>query len=113
MRSNIFYVVMAGGSGTRFWPRGRRALPKQFLDVLSGPTLFQQALSRIPAETPPENILVLTHADYRSLVLHQAPALRPENITLEPSARVTAPCLHLAAAVLEHKSQDVFVFVIA
>ena len=66
---HTYCVIMAGGVGSRFWPMSRSANPKQFLDFLGlGRTLLQQNYDRFRGICPPENILVVTNAQYASLV---------------------------------------------
>ena len=94
---HTYCVIMAGGIGSRFWPMSRTARPKQFLDVLGlGRTLLQQTYDRFLALCPPENILVVTSANYRDLVKEQLPAMKDAQIMLEPMRRNTAPCVAYA-----------------
>ncbi len=89
---------MAGGGGTRFWPRSRRAKPKQFLKLAGETTLIQQTLERIEALTPPERTWVITGADYAAETARQLPTLPAERIVGEPCGRDTAACIGLGAA---------------
>jgi mannose-1-phosphate guanylyltransferase len=94
---HTYCIIMAGGIGSRFWPMSRTAHPKQFLDFLGhGRTLIQQTFDRFAALCPPENIYVVTNAQYAALVHGQLPALRPEQVLLEPDRRNTAPCIAYA-----------------
>lgn len=96
--SKTFVVIMAGGIGSRFWPMSRTDRPKQFLDILgTGRTLLQQTYDRSLAICPKENILVVTNAFYRDLVLEQLPELESNQVLLEPARRNTAPCVAYAA----------------
>jgi mannose-1-phosphate guanylyltransferase len=88
---------MAGGSGTRFWPRSRRRLPKQLLPVLGSRSLLQEAVERLSGLVPTSQILIVTHRDHASAVRRQLPSVPSRNILSEPIARNTAPCLALAA----------------
>ena len=95
--SNNYCVIMAGGIGSRFWPRSRTNYPKQFLDILgTGRTLIQQTWDRFLKICRPENIFVVTGAIYEDLVKEQLPDIRQENILLEPLRRNTAPCIAYA-----------------
>src|SRR5262249_55336452 len=94
----LHLVIMAGGSGTRFWPESRRARPKQFLTLAGERTLIQQAADRCRPWIPPERMRVVTNATYASETAQQLPELVRENILLEPCGRNTAPCIGLAAA---------------
>ncbi len=95
---------MAGGSGTRFWPRSRRLLPKQLLAVLGSRSLMQEAVERLRGLVPTAQILVVTHRDHASAVRRQLPSLPRANILSEPIARNTAPCLALAALEIERRA---------
>ena len=109
---NCYCVIMAGGSGTRFWPVSRAAKPKQFLDIAgTGKTFIQQTYDRCCRIVPQENIIVVTAQKYGDLVKEQLPQLNPENILLEPYARNTAPCIAYATYKLLTKNPDAHVVV--
>ncbi len=96
-RAERFAVVMAGGSGTRFWPRSRRRMPKQLLRITGARTLLQETVHRLRGLVPPAQILVVTHRDHAAEVRRQLPRLPAANVLVEPIGRNTAPCLALAA----------------
>lgn len=88
---------MAGGVGARFWPLSRTSRPKQFIDILgTGETLIQQTFRRLSVSCPPENIYIVTHENYRDLVLEQLPLAKQQNVLYEPVRRNTAPCIAYA-----------------
>lgn len=90
-------VILAGGSGTRFWPQSRRQLPKQFLH-LSGPeTLIQTTWSRCRQLVAPDQSWVVTGGSLVAETARQLPDIPGEQILAEPCARSTAPGLALAA----------------
>ena len=94
-------VVMAGGSGTRFWPLSRKAHPKQLLPLWGGKTLLELTVKRLEAIVPPEQIWIVTGqkiADPIRKVLEHFPE---QNILVEPCPRNTLPCVALAAAAIE------------
>ena len=93
----LHLVIMAGGSGTRFWPESRSARPKQFLKIAGERTLIQQALDRCRSWIRPECVRVVTNAAHAAETARQLPDLARENILLEPCGRNTAPCVGLAA----------------
>jgi mannose-1-phosphate guanylyltransferase len=96
-------VIMAGGSGTRFWPLSRKSLPKQFLRLTSERSLIQQAWDRVAAWIPPDRICVVAGHSHRPLLGEHLPQLRHDRIYLEPCGRNTAPAIGWAASrVLEH-----------
>ncbi len=101
-------VIMAGGSGQRFWPLSTAARPKQFLDLeRCGHTLLQATFGRLQALTGgPEQTFVITGERYAELVFEQLPELPPENLLLEPTGRDTAPAAALAALELRARVGD-------
>lgn len=99
----LYSWILAGGSGTRLWPRSRRHAPKQFLPLLSERTLLQDTYSRILPFIPPERILVGTSAEFRDLVANQLPMLPVANIITEPEARRTAAAIGIAAMHVMHQ----------
>jgi mannose-1-phosphate guanylyltransferase len=95
---NTYVAIMAGGVGSRFWPASRTARPKQFLDILGvGKSLLQMTYERFLALCPAENILIVTNAIYRDLVMEQLPGITPAQILCEPSRNNTAPCVAYTA----------------
>ena len=72
MNSNKYCVIMAGGTGTRFWPLSTKSKPKQFLDILgTGRTLLQQTFDRMVRVCPPENVFIVTNEIYKEIVSEQ------------------------------------------
>ena len=99
-------IVMAGGSGTRFWPASRAALPKQLL-ALAGPrTLLQDTIARLDGLVTPDRTLVVTAARLLDTARAQLPALPPESFVGEPCRRDTAPCVGLAALLVLRRDPD-------
>ena len=89
-----YVVIMAGGIGSRFWPMSRSNFPKQFLDILNvGKTLIQSTYDRFSGFIPPDNIYVVTSAEYVNIVKKQLPQIPLQNILGEPSRKNTAPCI--------------------
>ncbi|MGQ0637111.1 MAG: mannose-1-phosphate guanylyltransferase [Planctomycetaceae bacterium] len=93
----LHLVIMAGGSGTRFWPESRRARPKQFLTLAGDRSLLQQAADRCRGWVPPGRMWVVTNALHADETRAQLPDLDARRLLLEPCGRNTAPCLGLAA----------------
>ena len=101
MNNNYYCIIMAGGTGRRFWPYSRKALPKQFLDFFgTGQTMLQQTYERYKQIVSPENIYITTHSDYRDIVLKQLPDVRENQLIVEEERRNTAPSIAYAAHVL-------------
>jgi mannose-1-phosphate guanylyltransferase len=96
----MYTLIMAGGSGTRLWPRSRQSRPKQFLNLVDPQTMLQATVNRVAPLIPRERVFVVTSADYASLVREQVPDLPRENVLIEPAARGTAACIGLGAIYL-------------
>jgi mannose-1-phosphate guanylyltransferase len=103
VHDHFYAVILAGGGGTRLWPRSRKAHPKQFLDLAGEETMLQAAYARIAPILSPERVLVITNAEYTGTVQQQLPALPAHNIVGEPAGRGTAPAIGLAAVMLQHR----------
>lgn len=94
MNKHHYVAIMAGGIGSRFWPKSRTSMPKQFLDILNtGKTLIQWTFERYAEFIPKENIFVVTSQDYEAIVAEQLPEINTANILCEPSRKNTAPCI--------------------
>jgi mannose-1-phosphate guanylyltransferase len=94
----MYSVVMAGGSGTRFWPASRQARPKQLLALTGKRSLLQQTVDRMAPLTPADRVLVVTGAHHAAPVIEQLPQVPAAQIIAEPMARNTAAAAGLAAA---------------
>lgn len=99
-------VIMAGGSGTRFWPASRQAKPKQLLAMGSKTTMLQATYARLQGLVSSEHILVLTNEQLTDAVREQAPTLPVEHIIGEPFKRDTAPCIGVAASLVVAADPD-------
>lgn len=93
-------MIMAGGGGTRFWPRSRNARPKQFLSFSGARSLLQGTLDRIAAVVPAERTWVITGEAYVAETAAQLPELDSSRLVGEPCRRDTGPCVGLAAAII-------------
>lgn len=97
MKQNTYVLIMAGGIGSRFWPKSRTSFPKQFIDILGvGKSLLQLTAVRFSKNYLQEHIFVLTNAAYAPIVKEQLPEIPEGNILLEPSRNNTAPCIAYA-----------------
>jgi mannose-1-phosphate guanylyltransferase len=92
-----YAVIMAGGSGTRFWPKSRSNYPKQFLSIGSDKSLIEETVERLEEIVQPDNILIIINRDHRDLAKKKLPMIPQENFIVEPSAKNTAACIALAA----------------
>ena len=96
---------MAGGAGTRFWPRSRQDMPKQLLKLFGERSMLQQTYDRIKNITENEKILVVTGQNLKAEVMRQLPEIPRENIIAEPFGRNTAPCIALATTVINKREK--------
>ncbi len=99
-------VIMAGGSGTRFWPKSTRKHPKQFLNLFGDQTMLQTTANRIKELIPAERLWVITNDRYVNLVKKQLPEVPQKNIIGEAVAKNTAPCVALAASLIQEEDPD-------
>ncbi|HMH12404.1 MAG TPA: mannose-1-phosphate guanylyltransferase [Edaphobacter sp.] len=99
-------VILAGGSGTRFWPRSRRSRAKQVLALNGARTMIQQTVDRLKGIADPSDVWVITNDLLDDLIEEQLPEVPQEQILSEPAARNTAPACALAAFLLEKSEPD-------
>jgi mannose-1-phosphate guanylyltransferase len=93
---NNYAVIMAGGIGTRFWPKGTSRLPKQYLKIENDhSSMIQQTFKRLESVVAPSNIFVVTNVAYKAVTKKHLPKIPEENIICEPFGRNTAPCIGL------------------
>ncbi len=99
IKKNLYIVLLAGGSGTRFWPLSRHEEPKQFLKIIDGRSLLQETLARVQSLVAAQNVLVVTNRLYQRKVKEQLSFFKisPRNILLEPEGKNTAPAVCWAA----------------
>ncbi|HEX4667442.1 MAG TPA: sugar phosphate nucleotidyltransferase [Chthoniobacterales bacterium] len=98
MTKPLYALILAGGSGERFWPLSRRERPKQLLRLVSDKTLLEETVDRLEGLVPLERILILTNVDQEAAVRALLPDLPEESIVAEPSKRDTAAAVALATA---------------
>ena len=107
MASNKYCVIMAGGIGSRFWPKSRQSMPKQFLDILgTGKSFIRHTYERFAKIVPAGNFLVVTNHKYKDLVLQHIPEIGEKQVLCEPIGRNTAPCIAYAAYTLLRENPD-------
>ena len=101
-----YAVIMAGGAGKRLWPHSRQAMPKQFLRLIGGKSLMEIAVQRLEGIFEPEQIFIVTNAEYTSPVAEILPDIPEANIIGEPEGRDTANAIALAAELLAGKDEN-------
>nr|MDQ6938736.1 mannose-1-phosphate guanylyltransferase [Verrucomicrobiota bacterium] len=97
MSQSLYALILAGGSGERFWPLSRRARPKQLLRLISDKTLLEDTVARLDGLLPREQILILTNVEQEKAVRALLPNFPKENIIAEPAKRDTAAAVALGA----------------
>jgi mannose-1-phosphate guanylyltransferase len=108
----LYAVIMAGGVGSRFWPRSKKKTPKQLLQIFGERTMIQDTVKRISEVVPINNILIVTNNEQREGILSQLPELPAENIIVEPFGRNTAACIGLASIQIQNIDPDAITFVL-
>lgn len=106
-------LIMAGGRGERFWPRSRKDLPKQFLDLTGeGKTMIQMTVERISSVVECQDIYIATNGEYKKYILQQLPQIPKDNILCEPIGRNTAPCIGMGAICIRERYKDAVMMVL-
>jgi mannose-1-phosphate guanylyltransferase len=95
-------VILAGGRGTRFWPRSRTRTPKQLLNIVGKETMLQQTIARLKPLIPAERIWTVTNAEQAAAVRKQVPAAARKRVLIEPMGLNTAVAIGLAAIHVRH-----------
>lgn len=109
----MYALIMAGGAGTRLWPRSRVAKPKQFLPLLGERTMLQETVERIRPLVAPDHIVIATGRDYVDLTAAQLPDVPRGNIIGEPSGKGSAPCIGLGALEMLREDPDALMIVLS
>jgi mannose-1-phosphate guanylyltransferase len=103
---NLYAVIMAGGVGSRFWPRSKKKLPKQLLRIFDDKTMIQATVARLSGLVDEKQIYVITNAIQRPEVIKQLKNVPEENIIEEPFGRNTAACIGLASILIKAKDPN-------
>jgi mannose-1-phosphate guanylyltransferase len=103
---NLYAVIMAGGVGSRLWPRSRERSPKQLLHVIGDGTMIQNTIARLQPMVPYENIFIVTNRAQIEAFREQVPQVPARNLIAEPFGRNTAPCIALASVMLEERDPN-------
>jgi mannose-1-phosphate guanylyltransferase len=106
MNPHHYGLILAGGRGTRFWPRSRKRSAKQVLNVVGDRSLIQATVDRLSPVIPPERLWVLTNDHLRETIVEQLPEIPKGQILAEPAQRNTAPAIGLAAHILHSIDRD-------
>jgi mannose-1-phosphate guanylyltransferase len=109
---NVYAVIMAGGVGSRFWPRSTEKTPKQLLEIVNRGTMIQNTVARISSVIEPSKIVIVTNKLQKPTVVKQLPQIPAGNIIVEPIGRNTAPCIALAALFIRRMDPDAVMVVL-
>lgn len=104
--SSLHAVIMAGGSGTRFWPASRQARPKQFLPLAHGKPLIEATVDRLRGLCDTGHVWIVTNERQAAALPQVLPSFPKEQVIVEPEARDTAPCVALATAVIAARDPE-------
>ncbi|MBL8012296.1 MAG: mannose-1-phosphate guanylyltransferase/mannose-6-phosphate isomerase [Candidatus Omnitrophica bacterium] len=113
-KNDLYVVILAGGSGTRFWPSSRSALPKQFLSLVGNKTMLQETLSRMQSKVSGDQIYIVSNKRFAKIIEKQTKSYKvpKANILLEPSGKNTAPAIAWAASAIYHRNPDAVMVVL-
>ncbi len=102
----IYAVIIAGGIGSRFWPRSKVKTPKQLLKIFGVKTMIQETVGRLKGIIENEDIYIITNKIQKEEIVKQLPEIPKENIVEEPFGRNTAVCIGLASIIIKNKQKD-------
>ncbi|MCC7012297.1 MAG: mannose-1-phosphate guanylyltransferase [Planctomycetes bacterium] len=102
----LYAILLAGGTGTRFWPASRKSRPKQFLRIVGERSMLAETHARLAGVVEPEHTLVVTTRDQLDLVRATLPEIPERNVLAEPQGRNTGPCIALAALEVRRRAPE-------
>jgi mannose-1-phosphate guanylyltransferase len=105
----IHPVIMAGGSGTRFWPLSRKKKPKQFLPIISAKTMIEETVERLLPLVDASCIYTIANSEQTATIRDLIPGIPSDNLLVEPQGKNTAPSLILATATIFQKNENAVV----
>lgn len=108
----LYAVIMAGGVGSRFWPRSKQHKPKQLLRIFGENTMIQDTAKRLEGMVKTENIFIVTNHIQKDRVSEQLPNIPEQNIIAEPFGKNTAACIGLASIIIHNKNKDAITIIL-
>jgi mannose-1-phosphate guanylyltransferase len=112
MKRAVYVLILAGGSGERFWPMSRKARPKQLLSLFGKDSLLEATVKRLDGFVPPERIVILTNAEQEKALRDLGLPLPAENIVAEPAKRDTASAIALGVGWIAARDPDAVMVVL-
>ncbi len=106
---NVYAVIMAGGIGSRFWPRSKEGKPKHLIRIFGDNSMIQDTVDRIEAIIPKENTYIITNRVQKPRVKEQLKGIPEENIIDEPFRKNTAACIALASFIIRQKDESAII----
>lgn len=103
---DLYTLIMAGGSGTRFWPRSKTVKPKQYLNIFGDDSLLEDTVNRFATFTENDRIYIVSNKSQAKVLEEQTPTLPKQNLIYEPVGKNTLPCIGLAAMFAEKENPD-------
>ena len=103
---NLYCTIMAGGTGTRFWPRSKSSRPKQYLNLFGDKSLLQSTIGRFEGMTEKENIFIVSNQSQTQILESQTLGIPLQNHIYEPVGKNTLPCIGLAAMIAENQDPE-------
>ena len=107
----MYAAIIAGGSGTRLWPRSRQDKPKQFQALYGENSLLQETVRRLEPLVPRENVYVIANRSHEAIVREQLPWLAKDAYVGEPVGKDTAPAVGVAATIIHHRDPDAIILI--
>jgi len=107
----MYAAIIAGGSGTRLWPKSRQDKPKQFQSLYTETTLLQDTVRRLEPLIPRENIYIIANQSHKQIIKEQFPDLPEDNFVGEPMGKDTAPAVGVIATIIQHRDPDAVILV--
>ena len=102
----MYHVILAGGSGSRFWPKSRKDSPKQLLKILGNDTMIRLTYNRLEKISDADHILVVASYELSKQINREIPEIPKDNFIIEPSGKNTAPAIGLAAIHICKRDSD-------
>ena len=99
-------VILAGGSGKRFWPLSRKDKPKQLLNIVGDQTMLQMTVDRLKKLKGVDDIYIITRADLKEKIIKNLKSVRSSNIIAEPSGKNTGPAIALISTIINLKNPN-------